>query len=550
MPLSNGLRQSFRGPALLVLGVLGCTADLGNPDLLPPSLAPMDAAMGITRSALYPVDWQPGRRDAEGRVLQDFSYAGYHNGEQSFPDAEGRKRIDVVRDFAADRTGKSDATTALQNALSAATPGSEVFLPSGEYRVDGLLKLSTSGVALRGEGASKTILRFTKTAAMSDREHLTIGGPIRTGTLLPLSDDGAALAKTVTVPDASGLLVGDDVSVGWVITPEFVAQHQMTDVWTAFVNQWKPIFRRRIVALDTSTSPHRVTLDVPLRYPAQRRDLAALRPESGYLSDCLVEKLGLSTAGLWAEVWKSQRTHALGLVGVKDCVVRDVESVAGQGGYHLANGGLVVRDSKRVTVERVMLARAQNRGDGGSGYLFEVSTSSEVLFRDSQGVEGRHNFIQNWDFGTSGVVWQRITSSGSRAFSDASDKSGLPAASEFHHSLAMGCLIEQARIDDAWQALNRLFWSSGAGHTATETVLWNLTGSGRVLSQQFGHGYVIGTQGLEVLTGLDGISARGTAPEDWVELRDEGARLAPPSLYDDQLQRRRQRGELLWPTAP
>ena len=148
------------------------------------------------------------------------------------------------------------------------------------------------------------------------------------------------------------------------------------------------------------------------------------------------------------------------------------------------------------------------------------------------------------------MVWQRIVSTGSRAFTSASDKLGLPAASEFHHSLAMANLIEQARIDDAWQAINRLFWSSGAGHTATETVLWNLTGSGRILSQQFGHGYIIGTQGVEVLTGLGGISARGTAPEDFVELRDEGARLDPPSLYDDQLRRRLERGERLWSQGP
>ena len=94
-----------------------------------------------------------------------------------------------------------------------------------------------------------------------------------------------------------------------------------------------------------------------------------------------------------------------------------------------------------------------------------------------------------------------------------------------------------------WQATRKLLG-------VQDWVLWNLTGSGRILSQQFGHGYIIGTQGVEVLTGLDGISARGTEPEDFVELRDEGARLDPPSLYDDQLRRRLERGERLWPRGP
>ena len=71
-----------------------------------------------------------------------------------------------------------------------------------------------------------------------------------------------------------------------------------------------------------------------------------------------------------------------------------------------------------------------------------------------------------------------------------------------------------------------------------------------VMVAQYEHSIYLGPQGVEVLTGLDGISARGTEPEDFVELRDEGARLDPPSLYDDQLRRRLERGERLWPLGP
>ena len=37
------------------------------------------------RSALYPSGWTPGSTDAEGRGLPDFSYAGYHRGEDPLP---------------------------------------------------------------------------------------------------------------------------------------------------------------------------------------------------------------------------------------------------------------------------------------------------------------------------------------------------------------------------------------------------------------------------------------------------------------------------------
>ncbi|OBZ14943.1 hypothetical protein A8L34_13765 [Bacillus sp. FJAT-27264] len=37
------------------------------------------------RSSLYPENWTPGYTDAQGRFLQDFSYAGYWRGEKTIP---------------------------------------------------------------------------------------------------------------------------------------------------------------------------------------------------------------------------------------------------------------------------------------------------------------------------------------------------------------------------------------------------------------------------------------------------------------------------------
>jgi len=116
--------------------------------------------------------------------------------------------------------------------------------------------------------------------------------------------------------------------------------------------------------------------------------------------------------------------------------------------------------------------------------------------------------------------------------------------SEYHHSLAMANLVDDSVADDGWGAVNRQAWSSGAGHSATQSVFWNLRGQGILRSYQFGHGYVIGT-GAEVdvqaekggpwdLFGL----GEGTAPSDWVEHQGSAPLLAPQSLYEDQLSRR------------
>ena len=211
-------------------------------------------------------------------------------------------------------------------------------------------------------------------------------------------------------------------------------------------------------------------------------------------------------------------------------------------GDHLASGGIKVLDSRRVTVMDTHMAEAQNRGVGGNGYLFEVSRSSEVLTVDSTARAGRHNFIQNWDFGTSGCVWLRTRSDEGRSLVADWDPIGYPSYSEYHHSLAMANLVDQSWASDGWQGVNRQDESSGAGHSATQDVFWNTSGGGYLRSLQYGAGYVIGTTDMDLHLDPDewgwNDPGEGTDPEDWLEGEDEGAHLVPASLYEDQRARR------------
>jgi len=151
--------------------------------------------------------------------------------------------------------------------------------------------------------------------------------------------------------------------------------------------------------------------------------------------------------------------------------------------------------------------------------------------------DGRHNYIQNWDFGTTGCVFLRCQSSGSRNM--ISPSFGLPAYCEFHHSLSMACLVDACTLDDGWYGGNRLDESSGAGHTVTESVYWNTAGTGAILSYEYGNGYIVGTgPEIDLSTSLSSPNAAGTAPEDYIEGAGEAGTLEPASLYLDQLARR------------
>ncbi|MHB8878545.1 MAG: glycosyl hydrolase family 28-related protein, partial [Myxococcaceae bacterium] len=435
----------------------------------------------------------------------------------------------------ADRTGAADSAPAIQSAIaSASAGGGEVFFPEGLYRCDGVLEVRASRVVLRGEGADRSRLYFTRSSGMTGRAHLSFLGTVSREANLPLTRDGENRAFEVEIAAGHPLAAGDEVALGWLISDAFVAEHGMTGTWTSFAGQWKPFFRREVLGVTTGT----VKLDVPLRYPARMRDGASLRREKGYLAEVGVASLGLGNAVDPTAAWSENQVHLLELDGVKDAWIREVSSFAPPGRTeHLQSGGIKVVGSKRVTVAACRMAAAQHRGSGGNGYLFEVSASSEVLIRDSVGTAGRHNFIQNWDFGTTGCVFLRIESEAGRMMNGPTQP-GSPGFSEFHHSLATACLVDQPLLRDGFLGLNRYTSSSGAGHTLSQSVFWNASGGGILESHQFGWGYVIGTDDLTVNQSFFGFGEEGTAPRDFLEGLDAGALLEPRSLYDDQLSRR------------
>jgi hypothetical protein len=105
----------------------------------------------------------------------------------------------------------------------------------------------------------------------------------------------------------------------------------------------------------------------------------------------------------------------------------------------------------------------------------------------------------------------------------------------------MANLVDQSEISDGWLAYNRGMESSGAGHTSTQNVFWNTSGSGAIASFQFGYGYIIGTNGTTVATVSTSFLsnyAKDTAPTDYTEGIGSGASIYPTSLYLDQLKSR------------
>ena len=519
---------------VLLIGALACSGATEPTEPGPDSPAPTGLVASTTwRSELYPADWTPEFTHNSGAFLHDFSWAGYRAGEAPPVYAGGGTD---VSEHGADPTGAADSTAAIQAAIDASDGW--VTIPAGTYRLDGIVTVAQSGVRLQGIG--DPLLYTTRTEGMSGRAMIELRGTPSEGADLPLVADAAPRSHVVAVADGSDIAVGDTIHIGWTITDAFVADHGMTGLWVSFNGQWRPFFRRTVTAVDAGT----ITVDVPLRYAALTRDGASVRVVEGYIEEVGIADLRIATAVVPAEAYTTPRTHAILLAGVADGWVTGVRTAPSPleeaEGAHLRSGGLLVVNSRRVSVLDSELALPQHHGDGGAGYLYEVSRSNEILVADCVAREGRHNFIQNWDFGTSGVVWLHTTSEGGRAVNGPFTVTGF---SEFHHSLAMANLIDASITHDGWQSKNRHASSSGAGHAGTQNVFWNTTGSGELHSLQFEQGYVVGT-GPELTVATDPArdllgGGLDTEPEDWAEGIGEAATLDPPSLYLDQRARRR-----------
>ena len=152
--------------------------------------------------------------DSLGNRIPDFSYCGYMASEEGIPTVPVKIVIPV---------SKGDATHRIQSALDyvASLPADEkgfrgaVLLQKGTYTVSGQLRITSSGVVLRGSGMAKggTVL----IGAGKDREALirVFGKNDKlTGAETKLADAYVPVnATTFSVNDVSAFKVGDNILI-------------------------------------------------------------------------------------------------------------------------------------------------------------------------------------------------------------------------------------------------------------------------------------------------------------------------------------------------
>jgi hypothetical protein len=342
------------------------------------------AATGAETTALEPAPSQwvyPGpdgklvyRTTAAGDRIMDTSYAGYRGGGAKLPDVPVERTVEP---------SGGDDTARIQAALDAvaALPRKDgfrgaVLLAPGIFPCSGTLKITASGVVLRGSGSGSD---RRSTLKLTGRPHNGIrvaaaGGSADTGPseapgTPPFKEAATTIAvkyvpsgsKTFTVADATGFAVGDLIAIRKPVTEAWVKFMQMTDlVRDGKPQTWLTIggvltTERQIAAIHGNT----ITLDVPLSDSFDRQYLdppgtavVKVRPPAR-LAEVGIESLHIECPPQ-AIAHTERHFTALRLTGqdcwARDLVIEETMNSVGVGG-------------QRITLERVIVNRkAKHQG--------------------------------------------------------------------------------------------------------------------------------------------------------------------------------------------
>ncbi|MDD1421223.1 hypothetical protein MEO40_19270 [Dolichospermum sp. ST_sed1] len=519
---------------------------------------PVDGSYSI----LYPSNWTPGYKtkrpsDQTEMFVHDFSYAGYKYGEVDLPTGDATQAINVTG------TNCADIQTAIDQA--ALKGGGLVTVGEGEFNCTSGLVIKNSNIILKGAGSGKTKLWISSGSALygirvySGNEYISYDKNDN----WDLAADSKVFDTFVELKDATGLAVGD------YITIHTTTNQAMVDAYKAYAhgstsaawglrtkgNAW-PNHRREISKIEGNKVYFKVPLRHEIKAVVYEAHVRRVKP-THFRVNIGIQGLSIhNTRPTLQEAYAAGpdiKPSAIYMQLCTDCWIKDVKSYARtDGGTHLWSNGVVITESMRVTVEDVTMEKAQNRGEGSHGYMIEPTLSNEVLFRRVAAREGRHNLVPNWGMGNSGLVFTYSATSGGWCNEAYNTDPYYCGYSEMHGQLAMGVLFDNVTVDDNLVVGNRGTFSR-AGHTATDSVLWNLKGTGEIYSFAKGMGYVVGTAAtlklatdpstIDTTMSKDGKGwapkwAEHTQPYDFTDFIGQGDKLLPQSLYSSQLAKR------------
>lgn len=351
-------------------------------------IAGLCCTQGVAQPA-FPISVAKGKlqyaADSRGNRILDFSQCGYRNSNELIPDAEVVFTLSPSENDSRTIQGHIDALAARpmdKNGLRGA-----ILLKKGTYYLDEPLRLSASGIVLRGESKEGTVLvkRGVDRGAViyieGKADRTFMGEVAVTSESIPVGETSLVVAST------KGLSVGDEVVVEQqpvarprgrevVITPELERQLGPGNVRIG----WD----RTITAIEGN----RLTLNDAFTFELGLRPVV-VKPYTwaGRIGECGVEHLTivsdydknypLDENHAWTGVWMDN---------VEDCWVRQVDF------RQLAGSAVAVQhDARRISVEDCQSFDPVSEIAGSRRRTF-FTLGQHTLFQRCYSEHGQHDF--------------------------------------------------------------------------------------------------------------------------------------------------------------
>jgi hypothetical protein len=418
---------------------------------------------------------------ARGDRVPDYSHAGYRGGGVPLPmlparilvaPAEGedgariQAALDHVSALAPDASGQRGA----------------VQLEAGRYEIAGQLKITASGVVLRGAGSGPdgTVLVATGT---DRRPLIEVAGRYERKDLASaraVADDYVPVGATqLRVADATGLAVGQSVTIERPSPAEWLAQLGMDVAPARQPYLWKPgTVNIRWDRVITAIKGDKITLDTPLTTSLDAKlggGKVTPYAETGYLSDVGVENLRCEADYDRANPLDEQHAwNAIDLHAVRDGWVADVTAV------HFADSAVQVGARvARVTVQDSASLAPVSENAGYRRLAFHAR-GQQVLFLRCRSEQGRNDFTTGYQ--TAGpVVFLDCTATGMSSFSGSIG------------AWSSGLLFDGVKLDGGVLRQDNLeTFNQGVGWAAANSMIWQTEASVIISRQPPGaHNWVV-----------------------------------------------------------
>ena len=417
----------------------------------------MTAAVGVCTAVMA------GKPKKEVFIPMDYSTCGYHASEMPIPDvknvvtvqADGndasarlQRAIDYVASLKADKNGRRGT----------------VLIGEGTFHLSRPLRISASGIVLRGMGRGKTILikeGYDRGAAIyiEGQSQWTKGDTIK------VSQNVKAGSTQITLSAGANLKAGDRIQILRPSTKEWIESLNCNDYGGGLdYTGWKPgdidmKWNRTVVAASAGS----VTLDAPITAAIDGKFGGAMlitTYNKGEISECGVENMSIASAhNDWNAKDEDHCWDGVWMNNAHDCWVRRISF------SHLAGSAVnLQKQTRRVTVEDCVAAEPVSEVGGWRRMVF-LTRGEQNLIQRCVSKDGYHDFAADY------------CAAGPNAFVQC-DAEGALSFSGSVGSWATGLLFDIVNIEGNDLTFRNLEnWQMGTGWNTANSMFWQCTAS-------------------------------------------------------------------------